>query len=391
MQGAASKLIPVPSRSYSAQVLRDTLRRPGAKLGVVWIGLLALASVFAPFVASSYPILMKQHDRWNSPLLAHLTAVDVVLLLTFAAVPVVACLPRPNAGRKALLLTGFVLLTTLLAWWLVPQRGAVDLGIYRELEAAGRFQYVLRAPIPYSPSDRLFDRRFRLQPPSSAHRLGTDENGADVLSQIIHASRIAMSIGFVSTGIAVLIGVTIGGIMGYFSGRVDILGMRVIEIVDAIPTLFLLLMAVAIFGHNLYMMMAIIGFTGWVHYARFTRAEYLKLRQQDFVQAAIASGFRLRSILFRHMLPNGISPVLVGASFGVASAILLESTLSFLGLGLVDEPSWGQLLKQSIGVSGFQWWTAIFPGIAIFLTVYSYNLIGEALRDALDPRLRNWR
>jgi peptide/nickel transport system permease protein len=136
-------------------------------------------------------------------------------------------------------------------------------------------------------------------------------------------------------------------------------------------------------------MMALIGLLSWTGYARFIRGEFFKLRNQDFVHAARAAGLPLRSIIFRHMLPNGITPVLVNTSFGVASAILIESTLSFLGLGLVDEPSWGQLLNQArAGGTGFQWWIATFPGLAIFLTVFAYNLIGEAIRDAIDPRLR---
>jgi peptide/nickel transport system permease protein len=132
--------------------------------------------------------------------------------------------------------------------------------------------------------------------------------------------------------------------------------------------------------------MAIIGLTRWSGYARFIRAEFLKIRKQDYVQAARACGLPLRSILFKHMLPNGVAPVLVSATFGVASAILSESVLSFLGLGLVDEPSWGQMLNEAItATGGFSWWIAIFPGLAIFLTVFAYNLVGESLRDAIDP------
>jgi len=183
------------------------------------------------------------------------------------------------------------------------------------------------------------------------------------------------------------IGVIIGGLMGYFSGVVDMIGMRLVEIFEAIPTLFLLLTFVAFFGSDLYIMMAIIGLTSWTGYTRYLRAEFLKLREQDYVQASVALGLPLRSILFRHMLPNGVAPVLVGASFGVASAILAEATLSFLGLGLVDSPSWGQMLNQAVQQSAFNWWMAIFPGGAIFLTVFAYNLIGDALRDAIDPHL----
>ena len=134
-------------------------------------------------------------------------------------------------------------------------------------------------------------------------------------------------------------------------------------------------------------MMVIIGLTSWSGYARYIRAEFLKLRQQDFVLSAIACGLPLRSILFRHMLPNGIAPLLVGVSFGVASAILAEATLSFLGLGIVDDPSWGQMLNQAVQASTFNWWMAVFPGGAIFLTVFAYNLMGESLRDAIDPQL----
>jgi len=184
-----------------------------------------------------------------------------------------------------------------------------------------------------------------------------------------------------------LIGIIIGGQMGYFSGKVDMLGMRLVEIFEAIPVLFLLLAFVAFFGRNIYIMMVIIGVTGWSGYARYIRAEFLKLRNQDYVQAAVASGLSLRSILFKHMLPNGIAPLLVAASFGVASAILAEATLSFLGLGPVDAPSWGQMLNQAVKSSTFNWWMAVFPGGAIFLTVFAYNLMGEALRDAIDPTM----
>jgi peptide/nickel transport system permease protein len=264
---------------------------------------------------------------------------------------------------------------------------------YRETEKAGKLDWVIRAPIQYSPKDYLRDLGdTALEAPLATeyrpHLFGTDENGADVLSRMIYASRIALGIGFIATGIAMFIGVIIGGLMGYFSGVFDMLGMRLVEMFEAIPTLFLLLTFVAFFGHSLYLMMVIIGITSWSGYARFVRAEFLRLREQEFVQAAVACGLPLRSILFRHMLPNGIAPVLVAASFGVASAILAEATLSFLGLGLVDDPSWGQMLNQAVQSATFNWWMAAFPGGAIFLTVFSYNMMGESLRDAIDPNLK---
>ena len=266
---------------------------------------------------------------------------------------------------------------------------------HRESSVATTADWVIGAPVPYSPKDYLRDYGDTgLQSPmvdrggvdsDRVHFFGTEENGADLLSRMIHASRVALGIGFVATGIAMFLGVIFGGLMGYFSGIVDMLGMRLVEIFEAVPTLFLLLTFVAFFDRSLYIMMVIIGLTSWPGYARYVRAEFLRLRQQDFVQAAIASGLPLGSILFRHILPNAIAPVLVAASFGVASAILAEATLSFLGLGLVDDPSWGQMLNQAVQSSTFNWWMALFPGGAIFLTVFAYNMIGEALRDALDP------
>ncbi len=222
------------------------------------------------------------------------------------------------------------------------------------------------------------------------HALGTDAFGQDVLSQLIHACRLAISIGLVSTGIAVLIGVIVGAIMGYFGGIVDLVLYRVVEVFMAVPLLFVLIVAAAVLPRNIYVTMAVIGCFTWMGAARFTRAEFLRLRGLDFVLAARAIGAPVRSILFRHMLPNGIAPVLVDASFGVALAIVFEATLSFLGLGAEGQASWGRLLADATSEAGdFVWWLAVIPGGVIFLTALAFNLIGEALRDAVDPRLRH--
>lgn len=224
------------------------------------------------------------------------------------------------------------------------------------------------------------------------HFLGTDTLGQDVVSQLMHACRLSISIGFVSTGIAVFIGVTVGALMGYFGGWVDLLLYRIVEIFMAIPVLFVLIVAAGVLPRNIYVMMAIIGCFSWTGSARFIRAEFMKLRNADYVQAARAAGLPLRSILFKHMLPNGVTPVLVDASFTIAAAIIIEAILSFLGLGPSNQASWGKLLSNAIGDTGsYMWWLAIFPGGAIFLTALSYNLIGEALRDAIDPKLKKAR
>jgi len=263
-------------------------------------------------------------------------------------------------------------------------------------EAAGRRLDAMRAVDDQKQLARqrsqLDAERTRIEGTAFADRtfvLGTDSNGVDVLSQLIWACRLSLSVGFVSTGIALIIGITLGALMGYFGGWVDLLLFRVVEIFMAMPVLFLLIVAAGVLPRNTYVMMAIIGCVSWTGAARFTRAEFLKLRGQDFVQSCRAVGLPLPSILFKHMLPNGVTPVLVDASFAIAAAILAEATLSFLGLGPDDQASWGKLLASATGSTGtFLWWLAIFPGLVIFLSVLSYNVLGGAMRDAIDPKLR---
>jgi len=380
------------NRSYAAQVLREAFTQWGARFGLFWIAVLAAVAVFAPFLANSHPLLLSEGSVISSPMLEYLTIGDFVMLAVFITVVVLIFL-NIRFYKKVLVLFATGSLTAIIAFMLVspPQLTVYDQ--YRVKQAAGAYDWVVHAPIPYSPKDYIRDEgdtglEAPLASEERTHWFGTEENGSDVLSRMIHASRIALGIGFVATGIAMLIGIIMGGLMGFFSGIVDMIGMRLMEIFEAVPTLFLLLTFVAFFDRSLYVMMVIIGITSWPGYARFVRAEFLRLRQQEFVQAATACGLPLRSILFRHMLPNGIAPILVAASFGVASAILAEATLSFLGLGLVDDPSWGQMLNQAVQSSTFNWWMALFPGGAIFLTVFAYNLMGESLRDAIDPNLK---
>ncbi len=378
--------------SYSALVWRRTLAGVGVTLSLAWLALLIFAAVFAPFLANSMPLLMLSQGELSAPVLSYLSVEDVVLLGAALLAGVLVMIKRPMAQRFWLWLAGCVMIV-IVANVLVKPPALV---IYDDFRSPpfSTAEWRLMPPIPYAPTDYLRDLNSKgLDAPFASqghwHVMGTEENGADVLSRMIHACRISLSIGLIASGIALVIGVIIGGLMGYFSGVIDMLGMRLLEIFEDIPTLFLLLTFVAFFGRSLYMMMVIIGVTGWTGYARFVRSEFLKLRKQDYVQAAIAAGLPLPSILFRHMLPNGIAPLLVAVSFGVAGAILAEATLSFLGLGVVDAPSWGQMLDQAVKSSRFNWWMAVFPGGAIFFTVFAYNLIGEAFRDAIDPKLAN--
>ena len=381
------------SSGFMRRILKRTFSDWGAKFGLFWVAVLVIMAVFAPFLANTIPLLASQNGAISAPFLRYFTIEDVIFISAFFIILLIWISPLGKSASKAI--TSFFILmsiATVLANTFVKPPQLVIYDDFRLHQKEGKYDWSINAPIPFSARDYMRDvKDTPLREPMAKsqfnHFMGTEENGADVFSRMIHASRVALSIGFIATGIALVIGVILGGLMGYFSGVVDMLGMRLVEIFESVPTLFLLLTFVAFFGRNIYLIMVIIGLTSWSGYARYARAEFLKLRKQDYVQSAIASGLPLSSILFRHMLPNGVAPLLVSVSFGVASAILAEATLSFLGLGPVDAPSWGQMLNQSIQASTFNWWMAVFPGGAIFMTVFAYNLIGEALRDALDPKV----
>ncbi|MBN1595256.1 ABC transporter permease [candidate division FCPU426 bacterium] len=239
---------------------------------------------------------------------------------------------------------------------------------------------------PHPPDEQ--NLALRLHPPDASHWLGTDEYGRDVLSRMLYGGRISLSVGFVAVGIALAIGIILGAIAGYFGGWLDQLIMRTVDIVLCIPTLFLILMLIVFLGPNLFNIMVIIGCTSWTELSRLVRAEFLTLRQRDYIQAAHAVGVSDLGVIFRHILPNALAPVFVSATFGIAGAILLESGLSFLGLGVQPPvPSWGNILTAGKDYITQAWWLTLSPGIAIFLTVLGYNLLGDGLRDILDPRL----
>lgn len=375
--------------SFAHRVARDTLARHGARLGLAWVAIVTLLAVFAPFIANSHPYWMQSDGTWSSPLFRHLSWADVSLVVMFgAALLAWRWRLRYSAGKLAAAFIALALVTSVTSNLFVSPPAAVIFDQYRTGLADGTIDSAVFAPIAFSPTDRSRDNPSSLAAPDSSHWFGTDADGADVLSRMIHACRIALAIGLIATGIALAIGIVYGGIMGFFGGWADIAMMRFLEMFEAIPALFLLLLLVAFFGRDIYLIMVVIGLTSWPSFARYLRAEFLKLRHQEYVLAAHAAGLPLTSVMFKHMLPNGIAPLLVAASFSIASAILAEATLSFLGLGLIDEPSWGSMLNQAVGpTGGFSLWLATFPGLAIFLTVFAYNLIGEALRDAIDPTL----
>jgi len=301
------------SSGFLRRVLKHTFSGWGARLGLLWITILTLAAVFAPFLANSMPLLVSLKGEVSSPVLSYLTVEDIVVLLAFVVLIILFISPLKHELRKLALILILILVgATIVGQQLIVEKQNIVYSDFREDVKNNTYDWVVMPPIPYAPQDYLRDSNSRpleapLKNPEYIHWMGTEENGGDVLSRMIHASRIALAIGFIATGIGMFIGVILGGLMGYFSGIVDMLGMRLVEIFESIPTLFLLLTFVAFFGRNIYMMMIIIGLTSWSGYARYIRAEFLRLRKMDYVQACIASGLPIRSILFRHMLPNGIA------------------------------------------------------------------------------------
>jgi peptide/nickel transport system permease protein len=262
--------------------------------------------------------------------------------------------------------------------------GLVGLGIIILLVTLALF-----APwiAPYSPEE--INTPLRGASPSSNYWLGNDDIGRDILSRLIYGSRIALIVGIGATAIAVTIGVTVGALAGYFGGKVDFILSRLVDTLMAFPLLALLLTLSSVFGPSLRNVVVVIGLTVWASYARLVRAEVLSLRERDFVLAARASGAGDRRIIFRHIVPNALGPVIVIASLAVGGVIILESALSFLGLG-VSRPtaSWGTMLSDGREYIRNYPHIAIAPGVAITITVLSFNLVGDGLRDALDPRQR---
>lgn len=384
--------------SYGQMVSREFFKNKINVASLIFVVFLFTIAVLAPFIANDKPLVIRIDGELSSPLLRNLNAVDYSIFLAAFLAMLQVWLIRRNKTRvnpsrrgevfgRQIMIIAFVLIAGIISIF-VTNNKRLDAADYKRMVETGKATDAVFPLVPYG-FERT-DLAVREQGPGPDHWLGTDDVGADVLCRLIHGSRISLSVGFVAVGISSIIGVFVGAILGYFGGKVDFIGMRIVEIMMAIPTFFLIITIVAFFPRSLLNIMIIIGITSWTGDARFIRAEFFKLRGQDFVQAARALGLPLRSLLFRHMLPNGIAPVLVNATFGIAGAIFIEAALSFLGFGVAPPtPSWGQMLSLGVGTTGrFLWWLSLFPGLAIFTTVTAYNLVGEGLRDAIDPRLR---
>ena len=249
------------------------------------------------------------------------------------------------------------------------------------------FLLAMLAPIiaPFDPDD--INVKSILIAPSAQHWMGTDGLGRDVLSRMLYGGRISLLVGLVAVGISTIIGIILGAIAGYYRGWVDTVIMRLVDVMLSIPSFFLILAVIAFLTPSIVNVMIVIGLTSWMGVTRLVRAEFLSLSGREFVLASRTLGAKDARLIFTHLLPNSLTPIIVSSVLGVAGAVLLESGLSFLGLGVqAPQASWGNILTDGKDYIQFAWWLSLFPGLAILLTVLGYNLLGEGLRDALDPR-----
>lgn len=322
----------LPAESFWRVTWRRFKRSKLATIAVIYVSIISMLAFLAPLIANRKALLERSASGWSSPALADYWVDD----------------PDLDPAKRSVTFT-------------------------------------LSAPVPFSPN--TIDLGARLSAPGAAHYLGTDDLGRDVLSRMIHGARVSLIVGFFATIIALVVGSFFGALAGYYGGAADWIVSRLIEIVLCFPFLFLVLGIVALFKPSMYTIMIALGLTSWTSEARYVRGEFLRIREMEFAQAARASGARDARIIFRHLLPNALAPVLVSASFGVAAAILTESALSFLGLGVpLPTASWGSILSAAREHLEYAWWLVVFPGVAIFTTVASFNIVGERFREALDPR-----
>jgi ABC-type dipeptide/oligopeptide/nickel transport system permease subunit len=246
---------------------------------------------------------------------------------------------------------------------------------------------------PHDPARQSLIRRFTpplwVQGGNSAYPLGTDQVGRDILSRIIYSARISLIVGISAVMVSLVVGVTLGLLSGFLRGKVDAVIMTVVDVTLSFPQLLIALAFVAALGPSLLTIIVVLGLTGWERYTRVVRAEVLALREKDFVEAARAMGASSARMVLRHLLPNTFSSIIVMSTLQVAQAILQEAALSFLGVGTGSaHPTWGQMIALGRDFVSVAWWLATFPGLAILLTVLAINLVGDRLRDALDPRVR---
>jgi peptide/nickel transport system permease protein len=370
--------------SYSQRIWRHFQRDSFARTGFGIIIVLFILAALAPFLANSHAIVRVADGQVSFPVLRSLEPIEWRFALYVPLAALVYLFRRP-LFREAKIGTWMIIaLVAVIELALALSHPFNDPTNDRDRPAS----FKIMPPIVYSAIETSPDQ---LTPPSWKHPCGTDSTGRDIAARMLHGARTSLSIGFVSQSIALFVGVTLGGLAGYYRRWIDVTICRFIEVMECFPTLLLVLVVISLSDsqNNMLVIMVVIGLTGWVGVARLVRGEFLRLGGQPFTQAAQALGAGDARIIVRHLLPNSLGPILVCATFGVASAILIESSLSFLGFGMqAPTPSWGDVLSEARRYIDFAWWLAFFPGMAILITIMSYNFVGEGLRDAVDPRLR---
>jgi peptide/nickel transport system permease protein len=370
--------------TYAQRIWRHFLADSFARNGLRVVIALFIIAAIAPFLANSHAIIRIADGRMTFPVFPSMEAIEWRFLLYVPLAALVYFLQERFVQRfwpHLFLLIGLIALIEITLALTHPVNDPTN---DRDRPAS----FKLMPPIPYSPIESTPDQ---FSPPSWKHLCGTDSTGRDIAARMLHGARTSLSIGFIAQSIALLVGVTLGGLAGYYRGWFDIGVCRFIEVMDCFPPLLLILVAISLFEsqNNMFYIMAVIGLTSWTGLARLVRGEFLRLGSQPFPQAARALGASDFRVIVRHLLPNALGPILVSATFGVASAILIESSLSFLGFGMqAPTPSWGDILSDARRYIDFAWWLAFFPGVAILVTIMSYNFVGEGLRDAVDPRLK---
>lgn len=396
--------------SYSSAVLRRFRKNRAAVAGLYAVlGLLGIATL-APVLALNQPLYWNAGAGAELPWLSALfnrllfeNAVDILFNLLLVTAPFVWAAARwlrhrtPSLSRARAYGRCFAAVGVLFVCMSVEAVGPLDNPLHftekvvnyrverERLDALGTPPTALFPLVPYS--YRETDPMRSLESPSATHWLGTDTEGRDVFCRMLYGTRISLTIGVVAVFIYASIGTILGALAGYFGGWVDNLVSRLVEVMITFPTFFLILtLAALIQERSIFHVMLIIGLTNWTGVARLVRAEFLRQKNLDYVQAALAMGLERRRVIFFHILPNAIAPALVSATFGIASAILIESTLSFLGVGDISVASWGEILNA--GRVEQKLWLVLAPGVAIFVVVTLFNLLGEGVRDALDPKLR---
>lgn len=396
-----------------ARAIAQRFRTWPVRISILFFSALVLAAIYAPFLCGTTALLWRDADGIRLPvftdlfnqwsyhkphdLLFNCTA----LLLPFLAIGWYILRGRWTVGKRCVVASALIVAAVAACWipWMPSDHGWQAVWRKRAIPTDTMRAYLQAEPNTVFAFFPLITQRYDANVPGSTLKaplttnpdngqpfyLGTDSAGKDVLSQLIFGARISLTVGLVATGISMAIGVLLGAISGYFGGWVDLAIQRLVEIMMSFPTFILILVVVAMMGRDIFIIMTVIGLTSWAGTARLVRGEFLSQSVREYVIAAEALGYGRMRIMFRHILPNALTPLLISATFGIAGAVGSESGLAFIGLGDVSVPSWGVLMEQ--GRQNIRYgWLIYAPGIAIFLIITALNVIGNALREALDPR-----